>query len=240
MIISPFLGYSAKQRSAKAVRKIIISTAILAILAVSSFSIGTVRGQVGKPPADLPHKIGLIDMAHVFKEYKKFKVFRESIKQDIDRSQQQAESMQKRLLGIQQEMKTFNSESREYADREKELIREKNAYDIFRQDTQRKFLKKESDLYKTIYLEVAKMVQNYAEHYHYTLIIRFNRKSVQEAEDSKEILSSMNRQIVYHQSKDDITLQVLKYLNIGYEETARTKSTGTRTGQKSTRGSGRK
>ena len=60
-------------------RKIIVSTAIVAILAVSTFSIGTVRGQAGKPSADAPHKIGLIDMAHVFKEYKKFKVFRPNL-----------------------------------------------------------------------------------------------------------------------------------------------------------------
>ena len=213
-------------------RKIIVSTAIVAILAVSVLSIGTVRGQVKSASADPPHKIGLIDMAHVFKEYKKFKAFRESIKQDIDRSQQQAELMQKQLLGIQQEMKMLRPESPEYAALEKQLIQKKNAYDIFRQDTQRKFLKKESDLYKTIYLDVAGMVEQYAEYYHYTLIIRFNRKSVQDAEDSKEILASMNRQIVYHQSKDDITNAVLKVLNERYTKTATARPANPRTQKK--------
>lgn len=221
-------------------RKIIVSTAIVAILAVSTFSIGTVRGQAGNASADPPHKIGLIDMAYVFKEYKKFKAFRESIKQDIDRSQQQKIEKEKRLLGIQQQMKMLKPESPEYVALEKELIQKKNAYDIFRQDTQRKFLKKESDLYKTIYLDVAQMVQYFAEHYHYTLIIRFNRKSVQEAEDSKEILAGMNRQIVYYKTKDDITLPVLQALNERYAKTARTKSTRTRTGQKSTQGTRKK
>ena len=213
-------------------RKIIVSTAIVAILAVSILSIGTVRGQQENPPADPPHKIGLIDMAYVFKEYKKFKVFRESIKQDIDRSQQQKIEKEKRLLGIQQEMKMLKPESPEYAAREKELIREKNAYDIFRQDTSRRFLKKESDLYKTIYLDVAKMVQQYAEYYNYTLIIRFNRKRVQDAEDSKEILASMNRQIVYHKAKDDITTQVLKVLNKEYALTAQARPANPRTRKK--------
>jgi Skp family chaperone for outer membrane proteins len=232
------MGYSAKQRSAKAVRKIIVSSTIVAILAVSS--IGMVHGQQGSPSVDLPHKIGLIDMAHVFKEYKKFKEFRESIKQDIDRSQQQAELMQKRLLGLQQEMKMLKPESKEYVVREKELIREKNNYDIFRQDTKRTFLKKESELYKTIYLEVAGMVQKYAGHYQYTVIFRFNRKSVQDANDSKEILASMNRQVVYHQTRDDITIAVLKALNSQYAKTAGSNSAGTRTGRNLTPGIRRK
>ena len=222
-------------------RKVIVSTAIVAILAVSTFSIGKVPGQENSPSAEPPHRIGLIDMAHVFMEYKKFKVFRESIKQEIDRSQQQAELMQKRLLGIQQEMKMLKPESPEYAAREKELIREKNAYDIFRQETQREFLKKESKLYKTIYLDVASTVKKYAEIYHYTLIIRFNRKSISDAENSQEILASMNRQIVYHQRRDDITVPVLKYLNERYTSTARSpKTNGTRIGQKSTSGNRRK
>ena len=215
-------------------RKIIVSTAIVSILAVFILGIDTVRGQVGKPSANSPHKIGLIDMAHVFKEYKKFKVLRENIKQDIDRSTQQAELMKQRLLGIQQVMQMLKPDSPEYAAQEKKLIREKNAYDIFRQETQRKFLKMESELYKTIYLEVAEMVRYFAEHYNYTLIIRFNRKSVQDAEDAKEILTSMNRQIVYHLADDDITIPVLKYLNERYTQPARSKSTGNRTTRKST------
>jgi outer membrane protein len=60
------------------------------------------------------------------------------------------------------------------------------------------------------------MVEKYAQHYHYTLIMRFNRDEVGSADDPPEVIKSMNRQVVYFRPQDDITKPILDYLNERY------------------------
>lgn len=199
-------------------RKIVIWSTLVGILVISTFTLDTVRGQGAAPAASAPHKVGLIDMAYVFKEYKKFEAIREGIKQDLEGKQQQFQQMQKRLQGIQSELKLLKEGSPEYGAREKEFLREKGDYESFVKQTQRNFVKKESDLYKQIYLEVSDTVQQYAKYAKYTLVIRFNRSKINEADNPQDVLSSMNKQVVYYRGDDDITDQVLSYLNDRYSK----------------------
>jgi hypothetical protein len=64
------------------------------------------------------------------------------------------------------------------------------------------------------------MVDKYAQHYHYTLIMRFNRDEVGAAEDPPEVIKSMNRQVVYFRQQDDITKPILNVLNQWYQPSA--------------------
>ena len=82
------------------------------------------------------------------------------------------------------------------------------------------FLRAEADIYKTVYLEVQDAVTMYAEHYNYTLIMRFNRAKVEDAENPQEIIQSMNRPVVYYNDQDDLTEPILQYLNNQYGRTA--------------------
>ena len=52
-----------------------------------------------------PHKVGLIDMAHVFKNYKKFESLREELKEEISASEEKAKLMQAELGEMQKTMK---------------------------------------------------------------------------------------------------------------------------------------
>ena len=76
----------------------------------------------------------------------------------------------------------------------------------------REFLKKESQIYLQVYNEVSKMVEKYATHFNYTLIIRFNREDL-DTENPQQLLQGMNRQVVYYRPNEDITTPVLESLN---------------------------
>ena len=104
--------------------------------------------------------------------------------------------------------------------REKQLLQESSAYKAHRESKQREFLRKESKIYKTIYLEVTDMVQKYAEHFNYTLVMRFSRQGLDSSNNPKTIMQRMNRQVVYHREKDDITDAVLDVLNRNYNRSA--------------------
>lgn len=171
-----------------------------------------------KPAAaqsNTPHKVGLIDMAHVFKNYKKFEALREDLKQEIGESEEKAKAMQGELQQMQVNMKTLQEGSKEYAKAEQEIVKKAAEFEAFRRTASRDFLKKESQIYLQVYNETSEAVKKYADFYKYTLVIRFTREDL-DTENPQNLLQGMNRQVVYHRGEDDITVSVLDYLNRRY------------------------
>ena len=193
-------------------KKMILSATVMAVLV--GF-IGIAWSQNEAAPSSAPHKVGLIDMAKVFKEYKKFKVLREDLKGEIAQSDQKIKEMAAKLQQLKAEAETFNAGTPEYVKREQEMTKLQANFQAFRANAQREFLRKESQIYKTVYLEATDVVKKYAEYYKYTLVIRFNGEKLN-TEDPKQLIQSLNRQVVYHRPEDDITESVLEYLNRRY------------------------
>ena len=81
------------QRSAKAVKKLIAGAVTIAVLATLFVTSEPIHGQQSVGASAGPHKIGLIDMAEVFKEYEKFKTLRESLQTEIEKSESVAKGM---------------------------------------------------------------------------------------------------------------------------------------------------
>lgn len=198
-------------------KKILVPTLTLAMLAGLANSLSTAWAQ---EKATLPHKVGLIDMAHVFQNYQKFEVLREDLKGQIAQSDKQAKQMAAKMKGMQEQMKELKSGSAAYVELEKKLLKAKSEFDAFSQGARRDLMRKESQIYKTIYLEVADAVQKYAAYYNYTLIIRFNRQALDEKATPPEVVQRMNKQVVYFRPDDDITDSVLNYLNKQYQRSS--------------------
>ena len=167
------------------------------------------------PAANQPHKIGLIDMAHVFKNYKKFESMREDLKAELQDSETKAKEMQADLVNGQNALKALTEGTKEHTKREQELVKKVAEFESFRRSGQRDFLKKEAGIYLQIYTETSEAVKKYADFYKYTLVMRFNREEL-ETDNPSALLNGMNRQVVYYKQEDDITMPVLDYLNRKY------------------------
>lgn len=198
-------------------KKFMQSASAVAILA-GCLALGTPGwSQSGKPakaPVDEthPHRVGLIDMAHVFKHYKKFESLREDLKAQIADSETQAKQMAEEIKSVQAQMKEHKEGSPEFAAKEQQLAKMTAEFETFRRSTQREILKEESAIYHTVYMEVADAVRRYSNHYGYTLVLRFNREDLN-PEDPQGLIQGMNRQVVFHRPEDDMTDSVLDYLN---------------------------
>lgn len=199
-------------------KKIVLSTVAVALAFGSLLSANTATAQ-DAAAAQAPTRLGLIDMAYVFKNYDKFKTLRDDLKAEIQGSDQQAKAMATKIKTVQEQMKTFAEGSPDFVEKEKELARLATEFETFRKVAQRDFLRKEADIYKTVYLEVSDAVKLYAQHYKYALIMRFNREDLEASSNPEEVLQGMNRQVVYYSSRDDITDAVVKYLNQRYQQT---------------------
>ncbi|MBX3437041.1 MAG: OmpH family outer membrane protein [Planctomycetaceae bacterium] len=203
-------------------KKLIVGAMAVAMLASLLVVSGKIQGQTQpqRPAAtgDVPHKVGLIDMAEVFKDYQKFKGLRDELQAEIEHSDNKARAMMEEMKKLQELAQSgqYKQDSAEFKKIEQQLITRKGELESFRQVQQREFLRRESEIYKTVYLDVQDMVRMYAEKFDYTLIVRFNRSKVDEAENPQEVIQSMNRQVVYHRGQDDITPRILQALNQQY------------------------
>lgn len=202
-------------------KKLIVGAMAVAMLASLFVVSQPIQGQDAQGGAT-PHQVGLIDMAQVFKDYEKFKTMREALQAEIEQSDAQAKAKLEQMKQLQQQAQSgnFKEGSPEYQQIEQKLIQLKSELESFQKLKQRDFLRKESEIYKTVYLEVQDAVQKYAEYKNLALIMRFNRNKVEEAENPQEVIQSMNRQVVYHRASDDITDSVLGYLNREYSKQA--------------------
>ena len=101
-------------------RKLLIFSAVLASLAsflVTAFgqnpSTAGTRPKATVTPAaaqaEAPHKIGLIDMGRVFKEYKKFDALREDWKAELQTNEESAKQLAAKVQAVVEQMKTYKS-----------------------------------------------------------------------------------------------------------------------------------
>ncbi len=215
-------------------KKVIVSASAIALLAGVLALTGDAWSQQGKEKdsekasPNIPHKVGLIDMAYVFKNYKKFETLREDLKVEIAESEEKAKALQTDILELQKQLKTFQEGSTEFSKVEKVAVQKAADFENFRRQMSREFLKKESQIYLQVYNEVSRMVEKYATHFNYTLIIRFNREDL-DTENPQQLLQGMNRQVVFYRPNEDITTPVLESLNKRLNtETAPAKGTAPR------------
>ena len=202
-------------------RKFLISSAVLASL-VSVFvnaygqtggtKKGTPGAAVAAAQAEPPHKIALIDMGRVFKEYKKIEVLKEDWKSEFQVNEDNAKKLTAQVQQVVEEMKTFKPGTTEFIKLEKQQTDLAAKLGAFKQTAQRELLRKEAELLKTVYLETMDVVEKFADRFGYTLVMRFN-SDMFEGEDMSKMQLVMNRVIVYHRTEDDLTDGVIKFLN---------------------------
>ena len=159
------------------------------------------------------HQVGLIDMAHVFKNYEKFTALTEALQADISASGVELQVKAKAGKKIQEQMKEFETDSAEFEKLEGDLLSLQAEIQKLQLVKRREFMRNEAELYKDIYLEATEAVERYARYYDYTLILRFDRKGVASAEDPQKIVEGLNQQVLYHRKRDDLTAPILNYLN---------------------------
>ncbi len=171
------------------------------------------------PAADRsPSRVGLIDMPMVFEGYDKFKVLRDELSAEIEKSDAEAKVMVERMQQKQKDLQESGLQpgSPEYEQAERGLLDAKGEFESFRAATQRRLARRESDMFKVIYADASGMVQRYAEHVGYTVVIRFDSKGIEDETAPAEAVQRMNKQVVYHRPENDITKIVLSALNREY------------------------
>ena len=122
----------------------------------------------------------------------------------------------------QTELKGFKEGSEEYSRVEKTLLTHTTQAEAYRKSQQRDLIRKEAQIYKTIYLEVSDAVEKYAQHFSFTLVLRFSADELNGQENPEDVMRGLNRQVVYYRPSEDITNAICEFLNRRYARTAST------------------
>lgn len=197
----------------------ILTSAIALGLVGATFFVGTVRGQ-NAAKAELPHKVGLIDMAQVFKDYKKFETERESLRPEFQAVQDEEKSVAEKLEAAQKELASgaFKQGSPEFIEREQALTKQVAEFQALRANHQKEMYRRESGIYHAVYNDVQEAVKKFCATYKYTLVMRFSRDEL--SSDPQKLMQGLNRPVVFFQPEDDLTDSVIEYLNQKYARVA--------------------
>lgn len=191
---------------------------ILTALALACLTMTAAAQEKAPDSASLPTKIGLIDMGHVFKNYRKFKVLHDDLRVRVEKRSGQANLMAGRIQGLKSALRALDKRSPEYAKAEKQVVDKTRELEDFRKKTQRDILAEESQIYRTVYLEVADAVKKFAEAHGYTLILRFDRKGMEAVTEPENVAQKVNQLIVYFHPQNDVTEAIVKGLNEHYRK----------------------
>lgn len=198
----------------------------IALLVVGAFYVGGAQGQGAAAP-ETPHKVGLIDMALVFKDYKKFEALREDLKVDVQAIAEEEKRFAETVDGERKKLEsgTFKQGSPEFIEKEQAVTKMLAEFQAMRATNQKELLRKESKIYHTIYMEVQDAVERFCKHYKYTLVMRFNREELTST-DPQKLMQGLNRPVIYHQAEDDLTDSVITFLNKSYGSSTGAKAPG--------------
>lgn len=191
---------------------------LLALAVIVSATPASAQNTAAAPASG--HRIGLIDMAHVFQNYKKFEDLRNTLQAEIQKSDAEAKQMVERLQKMQEEIKKFDAGGAQYEQAEKQILEQKGEFDAFRASTQRRLARRESEMFKVIYTDVTSAVKLYAEYAKFDHVMRFNRKGIDDTTNPQEAVQTMNKTFIYTTPQNDITDTVLDYLNKQYAKSS--------------------
>jgi len=169
-----------------------------------------------KPAAPVPATFGTVDIEAVFKAYDKVKTQQEEFKaaalaKHNELAKIQAEAQEE--LGKLQKLTPNTADAKKIEDRVTEL---KAKLDAGREQAQRDFAVRESEMLATLYKEVQDMVAAIAKHYGYTYIVQVSNEPIS-GSNPNSVMAAMAKTVVYADSRNDITKLVVHHLNNRYK-----------------------
>lgn len=207
-------------------RKLILTATGCMCLAGATYLINTVVGQdkaAHKEAADeeIPHRIALIDMEYVFKNYEKLKYQSEDLKSV---AQEDRNNLQKKLKKGQEmaaELKDLKQDTPEYDARVQKIQKLETDLKFEDKQNQVKMQREAAKMNLGIYHEVRDAVEKFCKYHKYTLAIQFTRSEANSA-DPQRMMQIVGQTVVYYRKsdngkcKDDLSEGVVKWLNDKY------------------------
>ena len=200
-------------------KKTVTVVALACCIGLTAPAMGQTKPAAATPaPAATPVKIGLVDMARVFKEYKKFEDMRATLKAEMEVALAEAKKIAANAEKVKEELKLLKQGSAEYIKRESDLAQLSSDFEAKRKVANLQYQRKEAEIFQNIYVDAVDVIKLYAEHFDYSMVMRFNSADLDKSNPTS-VVNGLNKLVIYHRPQDDITDAVIDYLNRKYTPT---------------------
>jgi outer membrane protein len=195
-------------------RNILLAVAVTISTLLVLSGVDTALGQAkraGNTGADA--RVALIDIAHIFNNYGKFKNATEDLKADAKAREEDLAKVQADLKSLVAKRAQLNPDTPTYKDVEQKIATRKAEMELMADGFRREFTQREANVYHQTYQEVEAAVRKYSEAYGITLVLRAARTDDVSAANPKDVIKEVSQQVIYSTPEMDITDEILAMLN---------------------------
>jgi Skp family chaperone for outer membrane proteins len=171
------------------------------------------------PPSPVAPVIGTVDLELVFKSYEKVKVSnkeysaallarKNELMKIMSEAQEEAQMLAKLAPGTD-----------EYKKREYRVTELKARHEAGRETAEREFAQRQAEVMATLYKEIQEMVKKIAQWRKMNYVVKVSTQPIT-GTDPNSVMAAMANTIVYADSRNDITNDVIYNLNRFYKATA--------------------
>jgi Skp family chaperone for outer membrane proteins len=171
------------------------------------------------PPAPVAPVIGTIDVDAVFKGYEKWKVTNNEFQAAVLARQNDLMKIKSEAQEEAQMLSKLTPGTADFKKHEDRVTELKARFEAGRETAQREFALREAENVATIYKEVQSMVGRIAQWRKMTYVVKVTNQPIS-GTDPNSVMNAINSTMVYADTRNDITNDVIYNLNRTYKATA--------------------
>jgi Skp family chaperone for outer membrane proteins len=173
------------------------------------------------PPPPVAPVFGTIDLDFVLKNYEKVKASSRELSAAVNVRRGELMKIESEARQEMEMMQKLQPGTADYKKREDHITELKARMEAGREQAQRDFTLREAEMMSTIYKEIQGMTGRVATWRGMNYVLRAtNPKKPTGATDPNTVMAAMNDQVIYADPRNDITNDVVHYLNMTYQKTA--------------------
>lgn len=173
----------------------------------------------GTPTQGLPSVIGSIDMDTVFENYEKVKKSSEEIQAKALAKQNELQKMVADMKAAAEKQASLSPTSPEFKKFDQQLTQMKIEAQAFQENIQKELAQLEAEALASLYREIQSMTGRVAVWRGMNYVVKVSNKPVT-AVDPNAVMAAMSRTVVYSDPRNDITQNVVQFLNQEYRKTS--------------------
>jgi Skp family chaperone for outer membrane proteins len=164
-----------------------------------------------------PTVVGTIDLETVFKNYDKVKAVQKELGAAIQVRKGELMKYDDEARSVVELMKKFNPGSKDYHDQENRLTELKAKMEASKEQAEREITLRQAETMATLYKEIQSYAKWVAQHRGITHVMS-SSSAPPSGSDPNTVMAAISRPVVYSDPANDITNDVVYYLNSTYNK----------------------
>jgi Skp family chaperone for outer membrane proteins len=173
----------------------------------------------GAPPAPIAPIIGTVDLELVFKSYEKVKVQNKEYNAALLARKNELMRIMSEAQDEAQMLSKLAPGSEDYKKHENRVTELKARHEAGREQAEREFAQRQAEAMATLYKEIQEMVKKIAQWRKMNYVVKVTNQPIA-GTDPNSVMAAISSTLVYADTRNDITNDVIYNLNRYYKATA--------------------